>query len=165
MGSNIIVSPEDFLVSRFNLYKGKYCIFAGAGISVDSGIPLATVDLPGVPSIVSCIRSDFYQSLGKARLSKKKLIYWFVDQKLLQRPDSLYSDALNLIGDTPRSRQHYLRKFFEGKKPSACHTAIAKLVEHGHIEIVFTTNFDSLIEENKPKSGLFGGNRKKSKKK
>lgn len=139
--------PEDYIISRFNLYKAKYSLLVGAGISVCAGIPLATRDLHRLPSIVSCIRRDFYSSLGKPPLSDSKLLSWYEDQKLLQRPETLYSDALNLIGDTPRSRQHYLRRFFEGKKPGVCHQSIAKLIETGHLDIVFTTNFDSLIED------------------
>lgn len=139
--------PGDFITSRFNLYTAKYCLFTGAGISVCAGIPLATKDLTGLPSIVSCIRRDFYNSLGKPPISDKELLSWYIDQKLLQQPEMLYSDALNLIGDTPRSRQHYLRRFFEGKKPGVCHQSIAKLIELGYIDIILTTNFDSLIED------------------
>ena len=112
------MTTEELLVSRFNLYVNKFCIFAGAGISVCSNIPLATVDLPGLPSIVTNIKRDFYNSLGNPARTDSELDAWFEDQKLLQQPNSLYSDALNLIGDTPRSRQHYLRKFFEDKTPS-----------------------------------------------
>jgi len=137
----------DYIPSRFNLYKSKYCILVGAGISVCAGIPLATKDLPGLPSIVTHVRRDFYNSLGNSPISNEKLLSWYDDQKLLQRPETIYSDALNLIGDTPRSRQHYLRRFFEGIKPGACHKLIAKLIEIGHLEIIFTTNFDPLLED------------------
>jgi hypothetical protein len=58
----------------------------------------------------------------------------------------VYSDALNLIGDTPTSRERYLRKFFDRKRPGTCHISIAKLVEMNFLSIILTTNFDGLIE-------------------
>lgn len=139
--------PEDYIISRLHLYKGRYCLFVGAGVSVCAGVPLATADLQGLPSIVSYIRRDFYGSLGMPNLNDDDLLKWYADRKLLQNLETLYSDALHLIGDTPRSRQYYLRKFFEGKKPGVSHIAIAKLIEYDHFHIVFTTNFDPLIEE------------------
>ena len=140
------MNAEDLLVSRFNLNRGKYSMFVGAGISVSAGVPLATLDLPRLPSIVSCIRRDFYNSHNGTPLSDSKLLAWYSDQKLLQRPDTIYSDALNLIGDTPRTRQEYLRKFFERKQPGPSHISIARLVEKECLEIMFTTNFDSMTE-------------------
>jgi hypothetical protein len=141
------LNPLDLVVSRLNLNHGKYCIFAGAGISVCSGVPLAVTDLPGLPSVVTCIRRDFYASLKRSPLAGDALLRWYSDQKLLQEAETLYSDALQLIGDTPRSRQAYLRKFFTGKTPGVCHMAVGALVEHGHVQILFTTNFDSLLED------------------
>ena len=142
-----MMDSSDFLISRLNLYKNKYCIFVGAGISICSGVPLATYDIPDLPSIVSNIRKDFYSSLGLPPLNDSQLFSWFVDQKLLQNPATLYSDALNLIGDTPRARQHYLRRFFDNKKPGKCHQSISRIVENGYIDILLTTNFDSLLED------------------
>jgi len=141
------MDAEDHLVSRFNLYKGKYCLFAGSGISVCAGVPLATIDLLDLPSIVTHIQKDFHASLGHPPVKEEDLLAWYADQKLLQEPETLYSDALNLIGDTPRSRQHYLRHFFDGKGPGSCHNSLAKLVEREFIQILLTTNFDSLIED------------------
>ncbi len=100
-----------------------------------------------MPSIVSHIRNDFYSSLALPPLNDDQIIAWFIDQKLLQQPDTLYSDALNLIGDTPRSRQHYLRRFFDGTKPGKCHQSIASIVNSGYIDVILTTNFDSLLED------------------
>ncbi len=141
------MNSEDILISRLNLYKGAYSLFVGSGISVCAGIPLASVDLPSMPSIVSHIRRDFYNSLGKSHINDAELLAWYVDQKLLQRPHTIYSDALNLIGDTSRARQRYLKRFFEGKEPGICHKSIAKLIEHKYLEVIFTTNFDPLVEE------------------
>jgi hypothetical protein len=141
------MNPEDYLVSRLNIYKGKYCFFVGAGVSVCAEIPLASKDLPRLPSIVSCVRRDFYNSLAKPQIGDNELLSWYADQKLLQRPETIYSDALNLIGDTPHSRQHYLRTFFDGKKPGSTHLSIAKLIELNYLDVIFTTNFDSLLED------------------
>jgi hypothetical protein len=100
-----------------------------------------------MPSIVSHIRRDYYSSLGNPDITEAQLLSWYADQKLLQRSETIYSDALNLIGDTSRSRQHYLRRFFDGKKPGVCHNAIAKLIALGCLDVVLTTNFDSLTED------------------
>lgn len=141
------ISAADHVVSRMNLYAGKFCFFVGAGISVCAGIPLATVDLPDLPSIVTRIRWDYYESLGNSPISDKKLLMWYADHKLLQIPETLYSDALNLIGDTPRCRQEYLFNLFDGITPGQCHKSISCLVEKGFVEVILTTNFDSLIED------------------
>jgi hypothetical protein len=108
---------------------------------------LATTDLPGLPSIVSYVRRDYYDSLRLASVNEVELLAWYADQKLLQNPSLVYSDALNLVGDTPRSRQQYLRKFFDGKNPGESHLMIGRLVHSGFLDAVFTTNFDTLMEE------------------
>ena len=141
------MNSEDQITSRLNLYKGRYCILAGAGLSVCAGVPLACTDLPGLPSIVSQVRRDYYASLRLTALSDGELLAWYADQKLLQDSDMLYSDALSLVGDTPRARQQYLRKFFDGKQPGQNHVMLAQLIRDGFTEAIFTTNFDSLIED------------------
>ena len=112
-----------------------------------SGIPLATTDLPDLPSLVSCVRHGYYKSLGHGPISDPELLSWYKDQRLLQNGDSLYSDALNLIGDTPRQRRDFLSRFLEGAKPGPTHRAIANLAAGGFITTIFTTNFDCLIEQ------------------
>lgn len=119
----------------------------GAGISVCSGVPLATTDLPGLPSIVSCVRREYYKSLGHKLVPDAELLSWYRDQKLLQNAESLYSDALNLVGDNPRQRRDFLNRFFDGAKPGPTHRAIASLVSGGFITTIFTTNFDCLLEQ------------------
>jgi hypothetical protein len=93
------------------------------------------------------VRREYHRSLGHKPVSDPELLSWYRDQKLLQNPESLYSDALNLIGDTPRQRRDFLSRFFDRAKPGSTHRAIASLVAGGFITTIFTTNFDSLIEQ------------------
>ena len=67
-----------------------------------------------------------------------------------------YQALLGRVGQTPTERQRALRKYFEAddtdrqdgtRQPSAGHRAVAELVKSGHLRVIVTLNFDTLIEQ------------------
>jgi tetratricopeptide (TPR) repeat protein len=136
------------LVMSIRENKGKYILLLGAGVSASAGIPLATYDFKDSPSIVSRIKREVYRRFNNGKLLiDEEIDKWFKEQGWLQNPGTLYSDALDLIGITERERSDYLRKFFEGKKPTEGHRCIAEMIKGGLFSAVFTPNFDPLIEK------------------
>jgi hypothetical protein len=80
-------------------------------------------------------------------------VAWYVET-FAEEPT--YQALLSRVGNTQTERQRALRKYFDAddtdrengvKQPSAAHRAIADLVKSGHVRIIVTLNFDTLIEQ------------------
>ncbi|NIP67003.1 hypothetical protein GWN63_02970, partial [Candidatus Bathyarchaeota archaeon] len=115
--------------------KDAYALFIGAGVSVDAGIPLAVTDIPaqedrtGIPSIVKRIKRDYYRSMNpRGSLHPDDIEIWYQQNGLLQAPETIYGDALQLIGDTPEDRRNYLHPLFDGKNPTPAHVYLAEMM-------------------------------------
>lgn len=138
----------DQLVSMLSVSGAKFSLFVGAGISVQSGVPLATHDLPGLPSVLSSAKHHVFTANNPgAPPTKSTVDAWFAETGFLDSSTNLYGDALELVSPTARGRRNFLQQFFVAKKPSWNHFCIAQLAKHGFLDIVFTTNFDSLLEK------------------
>ena len=138
-----MIDPLVSLSFTIHSSPGVYALLLGSGVSRSSNIPTGweiTLDL---------IRKIAHL---EDENPEPDPINWFVS-KFGKEPD--YSELLEAIAKTPTERNKLLRSYFEPtdeereaskKIPSIAHRAIANLVKEGHIKLIFTTNFDRLIE-------------------
>ena len=124
---------DSILSLAFSLQRrpGTYALLLGAGISQSVGIKTGWEITQDLKSQIKQINGD-------------------------DLPENIgYDELLALLGKTQAARNDILRSYFEPtteererqiKLPSAAHRAIAKLVANGYIKVIFTTNFDRLME-------------------
>lgn len=136
------------LVSMLSVTHARFAAFVGAGVSVSAGIPLATTDLPGLPSIATTARQHVFCSNNPGMApTTGNVDQWFAEQRLLPTRGGLYGGSLELVSPTARGRRDFLSKFFKGKAPATAHISLAQLMNHKVFPVVFTTNFDDLLEK------------------
>lgn len=123
--------------------KGMYALLVGSGTSRSAGI------LTGYD-----ITLDLINKLALDNsLNISDPLKWFKDH-FKKEPN--YSNVIESCANTETQRSLILRTYFESnaeeskqgvKQPTECHRAIAKLVKHGYIKVIITTNFDRLLEQ------------------
>lgn len=141
-------SDWDRLAGEIDLSNGGYALLLGAGISASAGVPLATVDLPGLPSIATEAKLRLYQAAnGVNPCNIQEADRWFRETHPEMDPRSQYSFVLDLLSVTELPRRIWLQKFFEGKKPGVAHNKVAELAARARFDYICTPNFDHLLEE------------------
>lgn len=120
---------ENFDISGFK--KKEFAIFCGAGISKSSGLPLAN-------ELKQCI-------LEKLPIDKKDMDE--IMNSIL--PFEAFIETLSENTDISR-----ILDIFEDGMPNTNHIVIARLAKNGHLKLIFTTNFDLLIEKALEEEGL-----------
>ena len=150
-----------------NLKEGELCIFAGAGISFNSGIPL-------VEKIKSYIVNKLCEEEQERELMLKSKIPFEMFLEIIlnnYHPDDIELND-NIINENENKKEKLLKeaalaiiklanlgdvlqenkKFFDlfgnsNYLPNANHYFIAKMLESGYVKYAVTTNFDVLIEK------------------
>lgn len=112
---------------RAEFYCQQVAIMVGAGISLNSGMPIVYGNNGLVPSILN--RLGMLEKDIKLILSYKFPFEGFIEQ---------LKAAKDLAG---------LLNIFEGSKPSLIHYFLGELYKKSYINTVLTTNFDTLIEK------------------
>lgn len=107
-----------------NILTGKAAFFCGAGISLNSGVPMVKVLLSSV--------------LNKLGLEKEK-------SDLLINSNLPFEAYMESIIDNMDTHEFY--KIFKNKKPSSTHYFLAQCLLRFHNKNIVTTNFDTLIED------------------
>lgn len=113
---------------------GETAIFCGAGISFNSGLPLAT-DL--IRYILTLLKVS---SNGAEKILQSNLPFEAFIQTLTE--ETGIDEILNI---------------FSKGEPNTNHDLIAQFVKLGYVKTVLTTNFDTLIEKALNKIGLVEG--------
>lgn len=137
------VKPETIaMVIQAN--PGVYALLLGAGVSMDSGIPSAWQVMDHLcRKLARCHGKDVEEEQGQI---------WYKDH-FGQSPS--YSELFDELTKSGVERVGLLRSYFEAtasdletgnKLPTIAHRAIARLVAHGYIRVILTTNFDRLLE-------------------
>lgn len=111
-----------------NTQNGELIIFAGAGISKNSGLPLAN---QLIAKVIEKLDEDENMSVD-------------IQEKLqnLRMPFESFMEII--LRD---SRDYSLLNVYAKGKPNTNHKLIAHLAARGRVRIIVTTNFDCLIEE------------------
>src|SRR4051812_38399655 len=106
------------------LRDGPVAAFVGAGVSHNSGLPL-----------VLAIERHILEALGVEPAHAPRIL----EARL---PFEAFIQALTQGGEIEP-----LFAMFEGGRPSTSHRFLAKLLQSGRLSSIFTTNFDTLIED------------------
>ena len=137
------VGALDRLAYGLSQVDGTYAILLGSGISRAAGIPTGWE-----------IALDLILQIAKLRGEDPRddPAGWYERQ---YGRSINYSDLVESLAATPAERSRLLSRYIEpdaadireGKKqPTSAHKAIAKLVKHGCINLIITTNIDRLME-------------------
>ena len=120
----------------------KYICLAGAGLSIDAGLPTAWGLMMATASL---IRVD---DPGD---ESKDLQTWFLESKYANLS---YSQLIGGLFNTTVEQQNFMRKQLRADKPGKAHQLVAELVRRGVLRCVITTNFDDLIEKALVEAGI-----------
>ena len=137
------IDPTLSLAFSMHSSKGVYALLLGSGISRTAGIPT------GWEIVI-----DFIRKLAQLQdeSCEPDPAAWYKG-KYGKTPD--YSNILDVLAKSSTERLHLLKRYFEPteeeaeqglKTPTKAHKAIAKLVSHGYVRVILTTNFDRLME-------------------
>ncbi len=145
------VSVENFL--QHYLQNAQHLMwFLGAGTSRSAGLPTATDIIWDLKRRHYCLHENQdLQSHDVSNKIVKQKIQTYMDSKGYPASGSPeeYSFYFNLtFGDNYAAQQSYINEALSGDKVSlnVGHRALAALLEMGKAKIVFTTNFDDVIE-------------------
>src|ERR1039458_3055174 len=114
--------------------RGKAAVFCGAGISLNSGLPLAGQLLAYILDKLNTPPEE-RQALLEANLP--------------------FEAFIQILGKTTDLAP--LIALFDAGKPNPNHLLLANLVKTGRLTTIITTNFDCLIEEGLNREGLQAG--------
>lgn len=138
-----MINPMLSLSMSLDANKGIYALLLGSGISSSASIPTGWAIVKDLIRQIAKLEGEDFGNDAET---------WYIN-KFGTEPN--YSELLNEVAKSPTERRNLLNGYFEPteeerkanlKTPTKAHRAIASLVLSGHIKVIITTNFDSLIE-------------------
>lgn len=136
------MDPHVRLALALDALPGRFACLLGAGVSIAAGIPSAwQVQLELICRVAG--------AEGEPPPDDPEA-WWY-----RRGGGTGYDDLLAALSPTQAGRAALLRPFFEPdederargeKQPGAAHRAVARLVAAGHVPVVLTLNFDTLVE-------------------
>ena len=113
------------LAQLLKIRKGKYTLFLGAGASISSGGKTSQEIVDAIVKEYGLDTSDCWKS---------------------------FFNFLKKTGENERF--DVLSKYFKDMEPSSGYKILARLIEEGYFKLIFTTNFDFMLEEALTRRGL-----------
>jgi hypothetical protein len=144
----------------FELRAPRIMWFLGAGASASAGIPTASELIWDFKRKIYCSE----QRIHPARLSDltnsavQSRIQAYLDEKSSYPHvgnEGEYAAFFEATYPSPVDRQTFIYQFLTGKSPSYGHFVLAQLMKADKTRVIWTTNFDKLIEDAAAKT--FGG--------
>lgn len=138
-----MIEPILSLAFGMQSNKGAYALLLGSGVSRSAGVPT------GWEVVLDLARK---LAAMKGENCEPDPVAWF-QKTFATEPD--YDKLLNLVAKMPAERSQLLKSYFEPtneeneqglKVPTEAHKVIARLVLHGYVRVIVTTNFDRLLE-------------------
>jgi tetratricopeptide (TPR) repeat protein len=130
-------------------------IFVGAGISFDSKIPVVNEILTSIIKKINSSDTFFENSKWYKNIGELKNSDFFLQEQF----ERFMSYLCSTIGKEPFN--NLLLSLFHSEKngytPNINHSFIAQLVKQKYCKKIYTTNFDTLIEEELENVGLENG--------
>lgn len=123
------------LVSNKVDKAAQFALFLGAGASASSGVKTS------MQMIAEWRRKLFASYKGPDEFSK-----WLAKQDW-HKSDDEYAILFERVYDQPSQRRAYIEKAVAKAKPSCGYAYLVSLIEKGLFNIVFTTNFDDLLND------------------
>jgi NAD-dependent SIR2 family protein deacetylase len=131
--------------------ESKFCLFLGAGASAASHIPTAGHLVDQWKKQLRSHDPDNHPGLADIDIQEKKFCdfyeKWKADQSGELIKPSDYSVLFEFFRPTTALRQEFIEKTIDGKYPSAGYLYLSMLVEKRLFNVMFTTNFDNLIND------------------
>lgn len=143
------IDKDTFLRSFKVLSNQSFDLFLGAGASITSGIPSSS-------DLVWHFKREILSSSGKINGRKfqdlkveanKRILQSHFDERGESNIVNPYSHYFNECYPDPIVRKEFLTELVRDKKPSIGFLCLAALVEQLKFNVVWTTNFDDLIEK------------------
>ena len=123
------------------LLNGELALFCGAGISKNSGLPLADELKRSILKELLISESEV-DEIVHVRFPFEAFVQSVFDQQIISDESTHVKQILDL---------------FSRGEPNSNHTCIARLAKAGYVKIIATTNFDLLFERAFEKEGLVDG--------
>ncbi len=114
----------------------EFTLFLGAGASYSSKIPLGS-------EMIKEWRAMLCKDCAPEGANVDA---WSETQPWFKKDDE-YSTLFEMLFPNERARQNYVTEKIEHKPPSWCYLYLANVINSGRINVVFTTNFDDLVNE------------------
>lgn len=146
-----MVTQEQFIRNFTVMADGEVDFFLGSGASISSGIPTGRDLIWEFKRSIYCTECDISKEKYKdlALPSTRRILQEYFDKKgnYPQQDDPKeYSYYFERCYTNPLARKRFIEKLVSDRKPSIGYLCLAEIIEHGKIKNVWTTNFDSLIE-------------------
>jgi hypothetical protein len=122
----------------------KFILFAGAGLSKDSGIPTSW-------DLMLKTAGLLYASETQEVDAKIDLQQWFLASKYSHMA---YSDLIDQIYPKHTEQQQFLAEYLSAHKAGEAHLLVAELARRGIIRAIVTTNFDHCLEKALEEKGV-----------
>jgi len=139
-----MIDPILSLAFGMHSKKGAYALLLGSGVSRSAGVPTGWEVVLDLARKLAAMKGEDCEPDPAA---------WF--QKAFDaEPD--YDKLLHTVAKLPAERSQLLKSYFEPtneereqglKAPTEAHKAIARLILHGYVRVIVTTNFDRLLEQ------------------
>ncbi len=130
--------PEDAVVRLITQADAReFAVFLGAGASRSSGVPVAS-------EMVAEWRTRAYHEQGQ---TSSPFDEWLKGQTWHQDEGTEYSNLFEFLYPNARARQKYVETKIETAFPNWGYVYLANIIQSGHFNLIFTTNFDDLVAE------------------
>lgn len=127
------IRPQQHLINILTSTKQhhpNFTLFLGAGASITSGVESAG-------GMIKHWRGAYSSMHGEDALSEQP---WF-------DKENEYSELFEALYDQPTQRREFIESCITGAKPSWGYVYLTNLLDKGHFNTIFTTNFDDLVNE------------------
>lgn len=123
------------VIAERNRRTPNFALLIGAGASASSGVKPAK-------EMIDEWRRQLYEQAGKP----KEYENWLKDQDWYD-DDEEYSILFEKVRDERAQRRIYIEEWVKDAKPSWGYIYLANIIGAGYFNVVFTTNFDDLLNE------------------
>jgi tetratricopeptide (TPR) repeat protein len=123
------------LIGRRSNSTPNFSLLIGAGASITSGVKTASEMI-----------SEWRRQLYDQSKSDKPIEEWLKEQDWYQN-DEEYSILFEMVYDKRSQRRIYIEDCVKDAKPSWGYIYLSNLIAHKYFNIVFTPNFDDLLNE------------------
>jgi tetratricopeptide (TPR) repeat protein len=131
------VLPQSQVIDEvYDADSREFSLFLGAGASRSSGVPLASEMI-----------QEWRRKAFRDRAPENSDFEAWCKQQPWCGKDGEYSTLFGMLYKTERARQAHIEKKIRPAFPSWCYLYLANVVQAGFFNVIFTTNFDDLVNE------------------
>ena len=147
-----MVTQEQFIRNFSAMANGEVDFFLGAGASIASGVPTGEDLIWEFKRKIYCsengVSTEKFKDLTLP--STRKMFQEYFDQKGFypqQYAPEEYSSFFEKCYSDPLARKRFIERIVSNRESSIGYQCLAEAVVNGKVKNVWTTNFDSLLED------------------